>query len=60
MPPGMRAFVTFMAIAFSSVLALVIAQRAGLISGRTFMICFFATGVVAGVAAWLQVRRGPV
>jgi hypothetical protein len=58
MPPGMRAFVTFIAIAFCSVLLLSILQRVGLITGRKFMGCFYTTGVVAGLAAWLQLRRG--
>jgi hypothetical protein len=57
MPPGMRAFVTFMAIAFFSVLTLVVARRLGLITGRTYMICFYATGAIAGLAAYLQVRK---
>jgi hypothetical protein len=58
MPPGMRAFVTFMAIMFGSVLVLSVVQGAGLITGRTFMGGFYATGAVAALAAWLQLRRG--
>jgi hypothetical protein len=59
MPPGMRAFVTFMAIMFCSVLVLSILQGLGVIAGRTFMGGFYATGAVAGLAAWLQLRRAP-
>ena len=57
MPRGMRAFVTFMMVAFFSVLALVTAKKLGLISGRTYMICFYSTGVIAGLSVWLQLRR---
>lgn len=57
MPPGMRAFVTFMFIAFFSVALLSVVHSTHLISGRTYMICFYATGAIAGLAAWLQMRR---
>jgi len=57
MPRGMRAFVTFMMIAFFSVLALVTAKKFGLISGRTYMVCFYSTGVIASLSVWLQLRR---
>ena len=57
MPPNMRGFVTFMAIAFASVLALSVARRAHLLSGRSWLICFFAAGAVAGLAGWAAYRR---
>ncbi len=57
MPKGMRAFVTFMTVAFFSVATLAALHSTHRISGRTYMICFYTTGVIAGLAAWLQMRR---
>ena len=57
MPPGMKGFVTFMLIAFFSLLALAVARKLGLMSGRTWMVCFYAPGVVAAAAAWINSRK---
>jgi len=46
-----------MMVAFFSVLALVTAKKFSLISGHTYMICFYSTGVIAGLSVWLQPPR---
>jgi hypothetical protein len=57
MPPGMRGFVTFMLIAFTSLLLLSVARELHLLTGRVWMICFYITGVVAGLGAWVTSRK---
>jgi hypothetical protein len=57
MPPNMRAFVVFMAVAFVSVGALQIARAAHVLGGRTWMVCFFAAGAIAGLASWVAYRK---
>ena len=59
MPPGMRGFVTFMAVAFVMTLALVVLQRVHPISHRAWMISFYAAGAFAFIAAYL-VSKMPV
>jgi len=56
MPPGMRGFVTFMAIAFASTLALTVLQRVHPIGHRAWMFSFYAAGVFAGISAYLAVK----
>ena len=52
MPPFMRAFVTFIVIAFTLTLVLTRVQAAHLISHRLWMACFYVSGALAGFAAW--------
>ncbi|HTA91454.1 MAG TPA: hypothetical protein VK745_17840 [Polyangiaceae bacterium] len=59
MPPFMRGFVTFMAIAFASTLSLVILQRVHPIGHRAWMFSFYSAGALAGICAWL-VGRQPI
>jgi len=57
MPPGMRGFVTFMAIAFVMTLALVVLQRVHPISHRAWMISFYAAAAFAGISAILVAKK---
>ena len=57
MPPNMKAFVTFMGIAFVSVGALQLARAAHVLEGKAWMICFFSVGAIAGLASWIVYRR---
>ena len=57
MPPGMRGFVTFMAIAFIMTLALTLLQRMHPISHRAWMVSFYSAGAFAGVSAWLVAKK---
>jgi hypothetical protein len=56
MPPGMRGFVTFMAIAFVMTLALILLQRVHPIGHRAWMVSFYSAGAFAGVSAWLVAK----
>jgi hypothetical protein len=56
MPPGMRGFVTFMAIAFIMVLALSVLQRVHPISHHAWMLSFYAAGAFAAVSGYLAYK----
>jgi hypothetical protein len=57
MPPFMRGFVTFMAVAFVMTLALTVLQRVHPIGHRAWMISFYSAGAFAGVSAWLVAKN---
>jgi hypothetical protein len=57
MPPFMRGFVTFMAVAFVMTLALVVLQRVHPINRRAWTFSFYAASVFAGVSAWLVAKK---
>ena len=57
MPPIMRGFVTFMAVAFVSTFSLVILQKVHPIGHRAWMFSFYASGACAGLSAWLVGRQ---
>jgi hypothetical protein len=57
MPPIMRAFVTFISIAFVATLGLTIARQDQLIDDRTRLICFFLSIGIAGLTAWAVYRK---
>jgi hypothetical protein len=57
MPPGMRGFVTFMAIAFIMTLSLVVLQRVHPIGHRAWMLSFYSAGAFAGISAYLVYKK---
>ena len=56
MPPGMRGFVTFMAIAFVMTLALTVLQSVHPISHHAWMLSFYGAGAFAGVSAYVAYK----
>ncbi len=56
MPPGMRAFVTFMAVAFVMTLALSVLQSVHPISHHAWMMSFYAAGAFAAVSAYVAFK----
>ncbi|HEX3774779.1 MAG TPA: hypothetical protein VHV51_09975 [Polyangiaceae bacterium] len=58
MPPGLRGFVTFMAVAFVMTLALSFLQRVHPISHHAWMLSFYTAGAFAAIAG-IAVYRMP-
>lgn len=56
MPPGLRAFVAFMAVAFVMTLALSILQRVHPIGHHAWMMSFYAAGAFAAVSAYVAFK----